>query len=133
MSVAIKFGEEYDREKIISGQTDQFIQLYNPENYSRILKSRDFLSVFHKEEYLFDAMLETIFRLRFFRRITPRPYVVDSNSYMMMSDLKVLATRNGFKDHKQFYSTMSRMYGNYLAKETFVVIRFKKVDTNAST
>ena len=126
MAVPIKFGEEYDKSKILSGKIDQFIQLYNPENYSKILKSRDFLSVFHNDEYLFDAMLETIFRLRFFKRITPRPFNVDSNSYMMMDDLKILATRNGYKDHKQFYSYMSRAYGSYLAKETFVVIRFKR-------
>jgi hypothetical protein len=126
MAVSINFGEEYDREKILSGQTDQFIQLYNPDNYSKILKSRDFLNIFHKDEYLFDAMLETIFRIKFYKRITPRPFIVDSNSYMHTEDLEILATRSGYKNHKIFYSTMSRMYGNYMAKEMFVVIRFKR-------
>ncbi len=125
MNFQIKYDKKIDKSKILDGSVDQQIFMFNPERYQKLQKN-PMLSIFHEEEYLFDVGLHDFFKIRFFKHVTNLPFYVDGNRYMSKDELIDLSKRNGYKDHNQFYMFMTKTYGKYLSKETFVVVRFKR-------
>lgn len=125
MNFQIKYDKKTDKEQILGGNINQQIFMFNPERYQKLHKKPQ-ISVFHEDEHLFDAPIHDYFRIRFFKRITNLPFYVEENRYMSKEELIDLSKRNGYKDHNQFYMFMTKTYGKYLSKETFMVVRFKK-------
>lgn len=128
MSPQITFDQTTDIEKIKNGNVSQIIHIYNPERIQQ-LKSGKLLSIYHQDTFLFHAILDGLFTVRFYKRITPLPFVTGENRYMTREELQDIVRRSGYKDQTAFYFAMSKLYGKYLQKETFVVVRFTKTES----
>lgn len=126
MNVQLKYDLNDNIEQIENGKIDQHISILIPDRYEKIRSGKG-VTIIHGDKHLFDAEQITNFRLRFYKRVTNLPFIVESNRYMNKDELLELAKRSGYKDHNHFYMTMSKLYGKYLAKETFMVVRFKRV------
>jgi hypothetical protein len=126
MNIQLKYDQKDNREHIETGLIDQHISIFIPDRFEKIRSGKG-ITIFYGDDYLFDAEQINSFRLRFYKRITNLPFIVDSNRYMTKDELLELSKRSGYKDHNQFYMTMSKLYGKYLSKETFIVVRFKRI------
>ena len=125
MSMKFTFDRYTNKEKLVNGDIQHYLCQHNDMMCS-VVKAKEMCEVFYDDEFLFNASPVGLLKMRFHKRISKYPLLVEYNRYMNQKELDDLAMNCGYKNPNDFYTKITKKHGKELLKNLFLLIQFRR-------